>query len=120
MPLQFGPKSGPEFWRLLRFSPKKSQAFCGHITLCSGDEEVAELSREEAAGAGLTQDEARYVTEMAHRIAALLLLGPQLDANYAAVKSCDVCVAALTGDLVFAAGTTAAGLKPSEKPRERG
>lgn len=32
-------------------------------------------------------DEARYVTEMARRFAALLLLGPALDANYEAVKA---------------------------------
>jgi hypothetical protein len=35
----------------------------------------------------ITKDEARHVTDMARRIAALLLLGPKLDANYAAVKS---------------------------------
>jgi hypothetical protein len=33
-------------------------------------------------GRGLHPDEARYVTEMARRIAALILLGPQLDSNY--------------------------------------
>ena len=38
-------------------------------------------------GRGLTQDEARYVSEVARRIAALLLLGPRLDANYEAVKA---------------------------------
>jgi hypothetical protein len=38
-------------------------------------------------GRGLTMEEARYVTEMARRIAALLLLGPSLDANYQAVKA---------------------------------
>ena len=35
----------------------------------------------------LTVDEARYVMEMARRIAAILLLEPALDANYAAVKA---------------------------------
>jgi hypothetical protein len=34
----------------------------------------------------ITKDEARHVTDMTRRIAALLLLGPKLDANYAAVK----------------------------------
>jgi hypothetical protein len=34
----------------------------------------------------ITKDEARHVTDIARRIAALLLLVPQLDANYAAVK----------------------------------
>jgi hypothetical protein len=34
----------------------------------------------------LTVEEARYVTEMARRIAAILLLSPALDANYRAVK----------------------------------
>ena len=41
----------------------------------------------ELLGRSLTVDEARYVTEMARRIAALMLLGPQLDKNYAAVKA---------------------------------
>jgi hypothetical protein len=38
-------------------------------------------------GRDLTAEEARYVTEMARRIAALLLLEPALDENYAAVKA---------------------------------
>jgi hypothetical protein len=37
-------------------------------------------------GRPITKDEARYVTEMAQRIAALLLMGPALDANYEVVK----------------------------------
>ena len=37
-------------------------------------------------GRGLTKEEARHVTDMARRIAALLLLGPALDANYETVK----------------------------------
>jgi hypothetical protein len=41
----------------------------------------------ELLGRSITKDEARHVTDMARRIAALLLLGPKLDANYAAVKS---------------------------------
>ncbi len=40
----------------------------------------------ELLGRSLTPDEARYVTSMARRIAAILLLGPALDANYEAVK----------------------------------
>jgi len=32
-------------------------------------------------------DEVRYVQEMARRIAAILLLEPALDANYASIKS---------------------------------
>jgi predicted helicase len=39
----------------------------------------------ELLGRSLTVDEARYVTEMARRLAALMLLGPQLDENYRAV-----------------------------------
>ena len=35
----------------------------------------------------LTVEEARYVTEMARRIAAILLLGPELDSSYQAVKA---------------------------------
>jgi hypothetical protein len=35
----------------------------------------------------LTHDEAREVRDMARRIAALLLLEPDLDANYASVKA---------------------------------
>ena len=38
-------------------------------------------------GRDLTVTEARYVTEMARRIAAILLLEPALDANYEAVKA---------------------------------
>jgi len=38
-------------------------------------------------GRSLTVEEARYVSEMARRIAAILLLGPTLDANYQAVKA---------------------------------
>jgi hypothetical protein len=38
-------------------------------------------------GRPLTIEEARYVQNMAHRIAALCLLQPELDANYAAVKA---------------------------------
>ena len=34
-----------------------------------------------------TTDEARYVTAMARRIAAICLMQPALDANYAAVKA---------------------------------
>jgi len=37
-------------------------------------------------GRSLTADEARFVTEMARRIAAILLMEPELDANYNAVK----------------------------------
>ena len=38
-------------------------------------------------GRDLTIDEAKYFTEMARRIAAILALGPQLDDNYRAVKA---------------------------------
>jgi hypothetical protein len=38
-------------------------------------------------GRPLTPDEAREVTHMARRIAALILLQPELDRNYQAVKS---------------------------------
>jgi len=37
-------------------------------------------------GRALTTDEAREVTHMARRIAAIVLLYPALDANYLAVK----------------------------------
>ena len=40
----------------------------------------------ELLGRGLTKEEARHVTDMARRIAVLLLMGPALDANYEAVK----------------------------------
>jgi hypothetical protein len=39
----------------------------------------------ELLGRSLTVDEARYVTEMARRVAALMLLGPQLDESYRTV-----------------------------------
>jgi hypothetical protein len=38
-------------------------------------------------GAALTIDEVRYVQQVAQRIAALVLLGPDLDANYVRVKA---------------------------------
>jgi hypothetical protein len=38
-------------------------------------------------GRPITPEEARHVTEMARRIAALLLLQPKLNANYQAVKA---------------------------------
>ncbi len=41
----------------------------------------------EILGRGLTMGEARDATGIARRIAAILLLGPELDANYAAIKS---------------------------------
>lgn len=37
-------------------------------------------------GRPLTKDEVRYVQEIARRIAAILLLGPALDANYESIK----------------------------------
>ena len=41
----------------------------------------------DASSAGLYPNgEARYVTDMVRRIAAILLLGPALDANYETVK----------------------------------
>jgi hypothetical protein len=40
----------------------------------------------ELLGRSLSVDEVRYVTETARRIAAIILLGPFLDANYSAVK----------------------------------
>jgi hypothetical protein len=42
---------------------------------------------EKMLGRPITQDEAREVSHMARRIAAILLLEPELDANYAAVKA---------------------------------
>ncbi|HUI16817.1 MAG TPA: type ISP restriction/modification enzyme, partial [Alphaproteobacteria bacterium] len=41
----------------------------------------------ELLGRALTLDEARYVTAVTRRIAALLLLEPKLDANYRAVAA---------------------------------
>ena len=38
-------------------------------------------------GRGLTEREAVHVTEMVRRIAALILLRDDLDANYAAIKA---------------------------------
>jgi hypothetical protein len=40
----------------------------------------------ELLGRPITKDEARHVTDMARRIAALILMGPALDANYQALK----------------------------------
>ena len=44
----------------------------------------------ELLGRALTPDEAREVTHMARRIAALILLQPELDRNYQAVKAATV------------------------------
>ena len=38
-------------------------------------------------GRDLTADEVAYVSEMVRRIVAILLMGPALDANYAACKA---------------------------------
>ena len=38
-------------------------------------------------GRAITPDEARWVTSMARRIAAICLLQPELDANYLRVKA---------------------------------
>ena len=43
--------------------------------------------REESVqGRALTKDEARYVTSMVRRIASIILMGEELDANYRAVR----------------------------------
>ncbi len=42
---------------------------------------------ERVLGRALQADEARYVTEMVRRIAAILLLQPALDANYVEIKA---------------------------------
>jgi hypothetical protein len=44
----------------------------------------------ELLGRALMPDEAREVTHMARRIAALILLQPELDKNYQSVKSATV------------------------------
>ena len=48
---------------------------------------MAELPREGDSGRGLKMEEAEYVTEMVRRIAALVLLQPDLDHNYETVKA---------------------------------
>ncbi len=45
------------------------------------------LSERALLGRDLKPEEARYVTEMARRIAALVLLEPALDSNYERVKA---------------------------------
>ena len=55
-----------------------------------GDQVIKKwLSYREKAilGRGLRVEEAEYVTEMARRIAALILMQPELDASYEAVKA---------------------------------
>ena len=44
----------------------------------------------ELLGRALTPDEAREVTQMARRIAALILLQPELDKNYQTVKASSI------------------------------
>ena len=53
-------------------------------------------------GRGLTMEEARTVTDIARRIAAILLMEPALDANYEAVKKATYHWTALSGDDQFA------------------
>ena len=48
---------------------------------------MAQLPEKAMLGRGLTMEEAEYVTEMVRRIAALLLLQPNLDKNYETVKA---------------------------------
>jgi len=50
----------------------------------------------ELLGRSLSVDEARCVTEMARRIAAILLLSPALDANYRAAKQATSRMAKIT------------------------
>jgi len=47
---------------------------------------VVSYREKELLGRSLGVEEARYVTDVARRIAAILLLTPDLNANYAAVK----------------------------------
>lgn len=47
---------------------------------------MAELSEREVLGRSLRMEEARAVTEMARRIAAIILPGRKLEANYQAIK----------------------------------
>jgi predicted helicase len=49
-------------------------------------------------GRSLSVDEARYVSEMARRIAALMLLGPQLDKNYLSSTKSTYKLAGPSGD----------------------
>jgi hypothetical protein len=55
-------------------------------------------------GRPLTPDEAREVTHMARRIAALILLQPELDKNYETVKSASIPLAG-TGKEISASST---------------
>ena len=48
---------------------------------------MAQLSRAIGIGLRVKTDEAAYVSEMIRRIAAILLMGPALDANYAAANA---------------------------------
>jgi hypothetical protein len=57
------------------------------VKLGGGPSRWLSYQEKELLGRSITKDEARHVTDTARRIAALLLLGPKLDANYAAVKS---------------------------------
>jgi hypothetical protein len=57
-----------------------------HHRRISGDEEAAEHREKPLLGRDLKVDEVREVRDMARRIAAILLLQPELDRNYLAVK----------------------------------
>jgi hypothetical protein len=56
-----------------------------HSQRISGAEEVS-YRKQTVLGRPLTVDEVGYVTQVARRIAALVLLGPELDANYSRTK----------------------------------
>ena len=54
---------------------------------CQVSKQWLSYREHELRGRPLTPDEAREVTHMARRIAALILLQPELDQNYQAVKA---------------------------------
>jgi hypothetical protein len=80
-----GPK-GPK--RLQHSTGKTSRPGCGSITI--GGYQVVKkwlsYREQELLGRPLRSEEAREVTAMTRRLAAIILLQPGLDANYKAVK----------------------------------
>ena len=78
--------------------------------------------REQALlGRPLAVDEVTYLRDVIRRIASLLLLGPELNANYAAVKAADQEIIAVAGKVVHDLKTRDCAAKPQHRinPRER-
>lgn len=93
MPIAFRDRQLTRDWVL----PTIPATMCT-VVLCADDSDTYTSLAVEVCRA-LRADEVSYVSEMAQRIAALLALGPALDANYAAVKAQTLAIGAARGPI---------------------